>query len=63
MQPGLSEPALAERLNSMISKGPFQPLQFCNSVKSNASYFIMLAHDIRDGSGITCFFFVDVVLY
>ena len=26
------EPALAERLDSVVSRGPFQPLQFCDSV-------------------------------
>jgi len=33
VQPALGDPALAEGLDQMIPRGPFQPLPFCDSVK------------------------------
>ena len=32
VQPAQSEPVLAGRLDSLIHRGPFQPLSFCDSV-------------------------------
>ena len=34
MQPAVGDPALAGRLDWMIPRGPFQPLPFCDSVKT-----------------------------
>jgi len=32
--PAVGDPALAGGLDQMIPRGPFQPLQFCDSVKT-----------------------------